>query len=269
MTFNRSGWQFYFDPGKTTQWRCGSCRKGHLASLKETVKKFETAASIRAAKRMQDWHPDMTEGRFTARFRCSQCKEVVGVVGSYDVAEVSTQVAEDDWDMVQTWTFRPWLFTQAPVLFEIPHKTPTEVRKRIEESFSLLWCDRPACGNRIRTAVEDILTDRKITRFKRKKGKGKKGRLIRRSLHERIKEFEAKELDLANQLMAIKWLGNAGSHPGALTDGDLLDAYQILSHAIDELYSPQSKQFATIVKTIVKSKKPRSARKRRRKRKKS
>lgn len=257
MTFNRSSWRFYFHPGQTTQWRCGSCGKGYLASLKETVSKFETATSIRAAQLEQ------TEGRFTARFRCSQCKEVVGVVGSYSVTQDYVQVAEDDWEMEQFWTFRPAFFTQAPVLFEIPRRTPTEVRKRIEESFSLLWCDRPACGNRIRTAVEDILTDRKITRFKRKKGK-----LIRRSLHERIEEFEAKELDLANQLMAIKWLGNAGSHPGALTDSDLLDAYDILSHALDQLYSPKSKQVAAIAKAIVKSKKPRSARKRRRKRKK-
>ena len=194
---------------------------------------------------------------------------MVGVVGSYSVDEDHVQVDEDDWDMVEIKTFRPQWFTQAPVLFEIPRQTPPDVRKRIEESFNLLWCDRPACGNRIRTAVEDILTDRKITRFKRKKGKGKKGKLLRRSLHERIEEFEAKEPDLANQLMAIKWLGNAGSHPGALADRDLLDAYQILSHAIDLLYSPQSKQVDSIAKAIVKSKKPRSARRRRRKRKKN
>ena len=269
MTFDRSGWRFHFYPGTTAQWRCGSCRKGYLVSLKDTVSEFETAASIFAAKTTQDWYPELTEGRFTNRFRCSKCKEVVGVVGSYSVEEDHVQVSEDDYELIEIKTFRPWFFTQAPILFEIPPQTPLDVQKRVEESFSLLWCDRPACGNRIRTAVEDILTDRKITRFKRKKGKGKKGKLIRRSLHERIEEFEAKEPDLANQLMAIKWLGNAGSHPGALADGDLLDAYQILSHAIDQLYSPQSKQVASIAKTIVKSKKPRSARRRRRKRKKS
>lgn len=257
MTFNRSDWRFYFVPGSTTRWRCGSCKRGYLSSLKETVSEF-------------NWerYQEITEGRFTAQFRCLQCKEVGGVVGSYCDYEESVQVAEDEWDSIRTRSFRPWFFTQAPVVFEIPRQTPSEVRERIEESFRLLWCDRPACGNRIRTGVEDILTDRKITRFKRQK-KGKKAKLIRRSLHERIEEFEAKEPDLANQLMAIKWLGNAGSHPGALSDNDLLDAYEMLSHVVHQLYSPRSRGVASIARVINKAKKPRSARKRRRKRKKN
>jgi hypothetical protein len=35
--------------------------------------------------------------------------------------------------------------------------------------------------------------------------------------------------------MALKWLGNTGTHTSAVTRDDLLDAFEILDHALVEL----------------------------------
>jgi len=77
-----------------------------------------------------------------------------------------------------------------------------------------------------------------------------------RSLHERIELYEKKNNEIAQMLMAIKWLGNAGSHDGKrLTIKKILDAYEIVEHVLEELYSPRKHRVNSLVRTINRSKK--------------
>ncbi len=54
-----------------------------------------------------------------------------------------------------------------------------------------------------------------------------------------INKFGEKQDDAATQLMAIKWLGNIGSHAGlaVLTRDDLLDAFEHFEYALDLIYT--------------------------------
>lgn len=84
---------------------------------------------------------------------------------------------------------------------------------------------------------------------------------VKLSLHNRIEEFKKKSSALADLLMAIKWLGNAGSHITAITSNDILDAYEMMEHLLAEIYDPPAKNLAKLAKQINQSKRPRWAQK--------
>ncbi|TLX23535.1 DUF4145 domain-containing protein [Chryseobacterium indologenes] len=57
--------------------------------------------------------------------------------------------------------------------------------------------------------------------------------------------------------MAIKWIGNYGSHSSdTISKDDLLDSYEILEHVTENLYGKQLQRIERISKIINKKKKP-------------
>jgi hypothetical protein len=77
------------------------------------------------------------------------------------------------------------------------------------------------------------------------------------ALHHRIEQFKVKYSSAAELLMAIKWIGNVGSHSSeALTRDDILDGMEMLEHVVNMLFESESKRIKTLVKTINKRKGP-------------
>jgi hypothetical protein len=77
--------------------------------------------------------------------------------------------------------FYPKSFVEAPPVFPISDECPEELTAHLIGAFSLLWADRVAAANRIRSAAEALLTQKGIT-----KTALAKGRRSRISLHSRI-----------------------------------------------------------------------------------
>lgn len=63
--------------------------------------------------------------------------------------------------------------------------------------------------------------------------------------------------------MAVKWLGNAGTHD-VLTHEDVLDAFELLDHTLDEVYHDRSKRILRTAKAINRAKGPAKKRPKRR-----
>jgi len=55
---------------------------------------------------------------------------------------------------------------------------------------------------------------------------------------------------MAANLMAIKWLGNTGSHDSAVTFKDLLDAYEIMEPTLDGILGSRAKRVAKLAKQL-------------------
>ncbi len=70
------------------------------------------------------------------------------------------------------------------------------------------------------------------------------------TLHDRIEEFKKKNKEVADYLLAIKWIGNTGSHPGELEKEDILEAYQLLEHSLLSLYDNKEERLRKISKEI-------------------
>jgi hypothetical protein len=142
-------------------------------------------------------------------------------------------------------------------MIEIPKAVPADVREQLIKSFQLFWSDVESCANRIRASVERLL---KHQRIKAKK-LARSGKRVSLSLHERIQLFEAKDKGLAENLMAVKWLGNAGSHTSPIQADDLLDGYEIMEHVLAEIYTLRTKNVTRLSKKINRTRKPLSAQK--------
>ncbi len=78
-----------------------------------------------------------------------------------------------------------------------------------------------------------------------------------RPLHKRIERFKIKNPEQAESLMAIKWIGNSGSHTStSLTKDDILDSFEILEYVTTKLYETDTKRITQLTKQINKKKKP-------------
>jgi hypothetical protein len=105
-----------------------------------------------------------------------------------------------------------------------------------------------SCANRLRTAAEALLTERKVPRTTINK-KHKRERI---TLHARIEKFKQHDAVSADLLLAIKWLGNEGSHANLdeLGGEDLLNAFEFFEHLVERIYVKREEQLKKIAKGI-------------------
>lgn len=230
-------------------WPCSFCKKGSIGLLKETLVIQETAESIRAHGQ-DEWDPEWITYIFTAWAECSHstCKQMYAISGTGGVGFKQTD--EDDWDWVDY--FSPKLCNPMPDIIPLPSRTPKNVLDELRASFSLFWLNRESCAGKIRVALECLMDHLGIP----KKRKTKNGKFTELSLHERIEIYTTKESAIGAQLMALKWLGNTGSHNGDINTADLLDAFEILEHTLGEIIGQRSARVATLVKTLTKKHAP-------------
>nr|WP_318289464.1 DUF4145 domain-containing protein [Paraburkholderia sp. BL8N3] len=135
---------------------------------------------------------------------------------------------------------------------DIPAKCPDKVSEHLHESFALFFADPGAALNCARTAVEALMTALGVKRFMVVKGKQ---RSI--NLHQRIQLLPPRYEDQKTLLLAVKWLGNAGSHDGdKAAFADVRIAYDMLEHVLSEIYDGKGKRLKAIAMKVNKKKGP-------------
>ncbi|WP_162998162.1 DUF4145 domain-containing protein [Brevundimonas lutea] len=240
---------------KDINWLCGRCQEGRLRLPDKDVQSSMTADTQLVFH--EDWfdHDDVVS-QFTALMTCDnvRCADPVAVSGKTQAEHF--QVDWDEYDVIHTWTVEA--VTPAPLPFPLPAATPDAVKQRLRSACQLLWSDHDAAGNKIRQAVEALLDDQKVRKAVAVPGAaGSAGRRQSLTLHKRIEAFSIKNPEVGDHLMAIKWIGNAGSHAGQpLTRDDVLDALEIMEVAIDDLYVRTRATLGARVRRILKAKKP-------------
>jgi hypothetical protein len=105
----------------------------------------------------------------------------------------------------------------------------------------------------LRASVEELLTHLGIRRSEVANGREGKRRVFV-SLHRRIQLLPEKHRDLSHLLLAVKWLGNAGSHSGTdVTANDVLDAYDLVLAALTLVFDPKAADAAKLATKINKT----------------
>lgn len=237
---------------RAPEWNCPKCEKGILKLKKETFAQEEPNHSRN--HQHDAWEPEWIEYVYSCLFYCSNtsCREVVASTGTGGV----------DWDVdydehgnqEQVWSdyFRPKFFEPPLKIITIPTDCPESVKTPLIESFRLLFSSPSASANNIRIALEHLLNELKITRYKLVAGKR---RIV--SLHERISKIPAKYDELKDLMLAVKWLGNAGSHDNdSMTLDDVFDAYEMTEHVLHEIYETKKKKLKALAKMVNKKKGP-------------
>lgn len=269
MSIDREFWLGSFSKEHIPNWNCPRCSKGILRPVEKSFQYEETADSHESNRALQEEVEkyfeenfpssksqttaisEFSEYRFSIILKCNNpaCLECVVSCGFGQVIEDYDTNRGDYADFL---VFIPEYFYPAINIFSVSEKCPTEVTNNIKSSFKLFFADPSASANYVRKAVDAILTDKKIKRF----AMNNKGKKVTINLHNRIVEFEKSNPDIAKKLLAIKWLGNEGSHTDKMTKNDVLDTYEILEEIIDDLYVGHRKLVEKKVLKINKSKKP-------------
>jgi len=189
-------------------------------------------------------------GIFVLRLLCSQtsCKESVDCVGNYCVNQDERPTGEPYWTNVLT----PLFFNPTILIFSLPKHFPEPIRKPLLESFSLFWSNPSASGNSLRIALEALMDNQRVN----KSARNKAGKRFHRKLHDRIVEFAGKNSDIGDKLLALKWLGNSGSHEKGLKPEDLVTGLKLMEYAIEELFEKRSRNLAATAKRINRRKGP-------------
>lgn len=250
MGIDRKKWKAEFREDDQPRWPCPSCGQATLRFTPETLKGSQTKAS-KEWQEHEASEPDQIEGRFGCIINCANCGNSIGAAGTYRVQD------DRHWDERhgETGDYRTYYhlkyFTDSPHLVEIPESTPDAVRDELLASFQLFWSDPFACTNRIRSSVEKLLTSAKIP----KKPARRRGFL---SLHDRIERYRRKQPEIAERLMAVKWIGNAGSHANPITGDDAIDGYVLMDWVLNDLYARRHREARVLARKINQRKRPRS-----------
>jgi len=253
VALDRKLFKLPFSPNNSPDWPCPTCGKGILRIPKDSFFKQELSESKKAHSH-EAWEPDWVEYVYSCHLICSndKCKEVVATCGT---GSVDWDVVEDENgvpDQVYVAFFLPKYFVPHLKFIHIPKECPNTVSKQLYESFKLFFSSPSAAANNVRVAIEELLTELKIKRFDTSKGKR---RYI--NLHQRIGLLPAKYAQFKDMIIAIKWLGNAGSHGHEeVTMDDVMDAYELTEHILEEIYEPKVNKLKAIAKKVNKNKGP-------------
>src|ERR1039458_5847352 len=240
---DRALWSHSIGEHSMPAWPCPVCQRGHTQLVPKSLRFEETELS----KRQHDeeaWDPDWIEYVFTAWAQCSQphCKQVFAMSGVGGVGQYQSEEGENE-----TYAyFRPMNCQPMPDIITIPQKCPEPVKKELRVAFSLFWKNHEACAGRIRVALEQLIDQLQLP----SRRKAKSGKFTDLTLHDRLEVLSQRAPAVGPQLMALKWLGNAGSHNGSVSSDELLDAFEILEHSLTELMEKRSERIAQLAKKL-------------------
>ena len=248
MPIDRKKWSPRFLEEDFPSWDCSRPCDGRVRFGPKAITEFESGDS-HAYRDHEAWDPEWIHGRFIAHLECDKCGDPTVVAGTWDAIELPMNNWRAAPELVGR--FSPRTFLPPPQLVQVPQDVPEEVGEELQRALALFWSDTNACANGIRSTVEAIMDNRRVQKALSKQKRG-----TRLSLHRRIELFSAKDSEAASWLMAVKWIGNAGSHRGLLTRSDLFDGFDLLEHVLEHLYSNRTKIVSALTRRINKRRKP-------------
>ena len=239
---NRNLWTQTLTKSHCPPWPCPNCNKGTFNLSPDSFVFKETARSANQHGH-EAWDPDWITYNFSCWVKCGNttCGNDAVLTGTGGVWPI--------WDPEdggsESWEdrFSPLFCSQMPDMIVLPEKCPKEVIESLRASFALFWSDQAGAAGRLRVAIERLLDHLGVP------AKNPDGTEIR--LHNRIENFTNGNSEIGGQLMALKWLGNTGSHTGELNKEELMDAYEVLEHALGELIDRRTQKVAELTKRLL------------------
>lgn len=217
-------------------WRCPSCLNETLEIVPGSFFKEETSET-RLGKNEFWFEPDHHyKTVFSCLLRCSRkaCLEPVAITGIGWVDRDVDYEAEAV-DYVERFcasTFHPPL-----PLFIPPADCPERVMRQLKEISALLAAHPSAAINTMRTVLELLLDELNVPREVARLGKDP----FVLTLHRRIEEHSAILGGHSAAFMALKWLGNTGSHSERRIQRSHIEgACAVLDDLIQQIYRPES-----------------------------
>ncbi len=244
---DRKLYKLPFTKKGVSRYQCPSCNKGLLKIKEDTFHQQETKIS-REGHGHPAWDAEWITYIYSCLFECTNpdCKDIVSSSGKGSVEEKYFFDEEGQPDRDFEEYFEPEYFTPHLKIFNIPEGAPEGVENEINKSFSLLFSDPSSSANHIRVALEHLLTHLKIRRFTTSNNKR---HFL--SLHNRIDLLPRKYHQIKDIFIAVKWLGNAGSHSNhEITLDDVFDSYELIIELLVEIFSNNRSKAKSLAKCV-------------------
>lgn len=232
---------------------CPTCVHGGLAFVEGSMTNLMDNESTALAEQVHKGliGPEELAGTFHGHLLCdnTSCAQTVSIAGDW-------QYVVNDGDHPEWGSFGDIYrirYVNPPLqLIDVPAGTPEKVKDCITAASTVLWSSPSSAANQLRQVIEELLTARKIKRYAI--NKKKRRRLI--ALDSRIAIFGSSggHPEVAETLLAVKWIGNNGSHDNSLNQQQVMVGAEILEAAIKALYDKTEVDLRAKVKAINKSK---------------
>lgn len=139
--------------------------------------------------------------------------------------------------------FSPKSFVPPLKLLRVTSGTPQVIEDALEESFATFFNAPDASLARIRVALEVLLDELGVDSLSDKE------KPLR--LHSRIEKLPERYLEIKDPAMAVKWLGNEGSHRShKVRKKHVLEGYEVFSHILNIAYPELQASVSDLVKKI-------------------
>jgi hypothetical protein len=213
---------------------CPNCQTGYIGFSAPTEDEGRDSAS---ARNHPAFEPEWIFGVFAVRGKCenSKCQQVVHGTGNYTV-DHSIKSNRDDIDFqgIPYSSYYVVTHLHPPMLImPIPVSAPDEVREGLLRASRVLFADPGLAATALRATVERFLTAQGVA------AATPTGKF--RGADDRIKEWARSDPSrppIANLLLAVKWLGNAGTHEDSdLSTTEVLDGARVLDEAFHRLFT--------------------------------
>lgn len=229
------------DPDSLPNWPCPSCGKSNLILEKKAIvyrrnknqyppedfKKegFEENSFLGFVIALASAYEKLqyVQHKFVGILVCNECGESIGFGGR---AEIPRETANRTTYL--TTRLYPEYFSPPLPIFSLDDRYPISVRKNFIRSFGLTFNDAASAANAIRQGIESLLDELSVPN----KDKGNS----RLSLFKRIEIFREANVECAELLDGIRFLGNEGSHTGKVVREDLIMAFEVVDHVLDEIF---------------------------------
>lgn len=223
----------YFDIDSLTDFVCPECNIGLLEAKKENIKEFEHKEYNKRLSQDDDYEMHMFRNDFCGFLQCNNftCSEKIVVAGEILLEEIIT------YELKIIKKYSPTHFGRSPHIIEISGEYPEKIKLILLESFSLFWLNKSSCANRVRMCIEKVMDEFGVKKH------DKNNDIM--SLHNRIELFAKDNKDLKEIILAIKWIGNEGSHSSVNVE-NLLDGYWLADYMLKKLFKKEEKSKSEI-----------------------
>lgn len=241
MSVYRKNFEALLGPFK--EWPALLCPSCQLAVLEPTIYEVESLSSI-TGRVGNPLGVGWQSGFFHGTLACSRtpCRNVYVVAGEWSKAPEDPGSLNDDPSLAGLEVRH--ILPPLP-LIDFPDSVPPAIQGLVESASAVMLSDPSAAATRIRSAIECLLDEQRIRKTSPKK------RSVRLPAHDRILLFKRVNPAAADLLMAMKWIGNIGTHESSpLPLSVVLDGTELFARAIILIYDREAQALERLAADI-------------------
>ena len=192
---------------------------------------------------------------FAAILKCGnkKCLHTVSMIGEY--IEDYEDYDEETFGTGLFCSYFPKYFFPNLKIFKFPDKVPPKIQEEIFHSFSNFFADPLSAANKIRRAIELLVSEfgaPKYTFIRPKPPTAGKRKKHYFDLHTRIVKLTKSKRRTTNMLLGLKVIGNDGSHANesSINHDDILEAYEVLEFLLEKEFSEKANEILKIAEKL-------------------